>query len=88
MPELAGGEGRALRQCFELGPGDLRMDAAADPAIGRGDDALPADEIRKPNNALGDEFGVLDDVGSMTDDAGQDQLVVGEFDGSSTADSG
>ena len=45
-------------------------------AIGRGDDPLPADDVGETNDPLGDEFGMLDDIGGVTDDPGQDQLVV------------
>ena len=79
-PELAAGQRGPLRQRLELRPGDLRMDAAAQPAIGRGDDPLPADEIGKAQDALGDQLRVLDHVGGVADDAGQDQLVVGQLD--------
>ena len=56
------------------------MDAAAEAAIGRGDDALAADEIGEPEDAVGDEIGVLDDVGRVADDPRQDQPIVGQFD--------
>src|SRR3954453_19825254 len=75
-PELARGERSTLDQRFELCPGDLRMDAAAETAIGRGDDPLPADQVGKTKDALGDEVGVLDDIGGVADNAGQDHLVV------------
>jgi hypothetical protein len=79
-PQLTARQGRPLRQRFELGPSDLRMHSAAETAIGGGDDPLPADEVGEANNPLGDEFGVLDDVGGVADDPWQDQLVVGQFD--------
>ena len=56
------------------------MDAAAEAAIGRGDDPLAADQIRKAQDALGDQFGMLDDIRCMADDAGQDHFAVGQFD--------
>ncbi len=56
------------------------MDAAAETAIGRGDDALAADQVGKAQDALGDQFRVFNDIGGMADDTGQDQFVVGEFD--------
>src|ERR1700757_1106837 len=79
-PELTGGERGALCQRFELGPGDLWMDAAAETAIGRRNDPLFADKVRKPDDALRDEFGVLDDIGGVADDARQDQFTIGQLD--------
>src|SRR2546422_4073701 len=40
-PELAGGQRRALGKRLELRPRDLWMHAAAQAAVGRGDDPLP-----------------------------------------------
>jgi hypothetical protein len=54
-PELAGGEPGAFNESLELGPRDLRVNAATEAAIGRGDDPLAADEIREPDDAVGDE---------------------------------
>src|SRR5499427_10950374 len=79
-PELAGGEPCALNQRFELGPGDLRVNAAAEATVGRRDDPLLADEVGKPDDAVGDEIGMLDDVGGVADDPWQDQLVVRKSD--------
>ncbi len=79
-PKLAARQSRALRESLELGPGDHRMDAAAEAAIGRGDDAFTADAFGEAQNALGDEFGVLHHAGGVTDDAGQNELAVGQFD--------
>ena len=56
------------------------MNSAAEPAIGRGDDPLAADQIGKAQNALGDELGVLNDVGRVADDPRQDEFAVGQFD--------
>ena len=69
-PELASGERGALGQGFELGPGDLGVDPAAEAAIGRGDDAFAADDVGKAQDAVGDQLGVLDDVGGVADDSG------------------
>ena len=56
------------------------MDAAAEPAIGRGDDALAADEFGEADDALGDQLRMLDHVGGVADDARQDELAVGQLD--------
>src|ERR1700733_4450575 len=75
-PKLAAGQRGPLCQRLEFGPVDLRMNATAQTAVGRGDDPLPSDEIREPQNALGNKLRVLDNVGRMADDAWQDQLVI------------
>ena len=75
---LAGGEPGALDQRLKLSPSDLRVEAAAETAISRGDDPLAADKVGEPQDPLGDEFGVLDDIGGVTDDPRQNQLVVWE----------
>jgi hypothetical protein len=43
-PQFVAGERRAVAQGAQLGPGDLRMDAAAQAAVGAGDDIFSADE--------------------------------------------
>ena len=58
-----GGEPGAFNERLELGPRDLRVNAATEAAIGRGDDPLPADDVGETNDPLGDEFGMLDDIG-------------------------
>src|SRR5262245_33934039 len=78
-PELSGRQRRSLRESFELSPGDLRMDAAAEAAVGGRDHALLADQVGEAHDPLGDELGMLDHVGSMAHDAGQDQLAVREL---------
>ena len=70
---------RALRQRLELGPGDVAVDAAAEAAVGRGDDALAADQLGEAADALGHQLGMLDHVGGMAHHAGQDQPVVGQL---------
>src|SRR5713101_3158755 len=79
-PELTGGQRRALRQRFELGPGDVWVHASAETAVGRGDDPFLADKLHKAKDALGDELGVLDHVGGVADNPRQDQLAVGKLD--------
>jgi hypothetical protein len=44
-PKLAARQGRALGKSFELCPGDHRVNAAAKAAIGRSNDAFPADAL-------------------------------------------
>ena len=45
LRELLASKRGAFRQRLELRPGDLRMHAAAKPAVGRGDDVLGADRF-------------------------------------------
>src|SRR3954468_2894279 len=56
------------------------MARPAEPAISRGDDPLAPDKIGETLDAVGNEFGMLDDICSVTDHTRQDQLVVREFD--------
>src|SRR5215469_12582794 len=79
-PELPGGAPGALDEGLELRPRDLRMDAAAETAIGRRNDPLPPDQPRKAHDPIGDELGVFDDIRRMADDARHDQFAVGQFD--------
>ena len=46
------------------------MDAPAEAAIGAGDHVFTTDNLRKANDAIGDQFGMLHNVGGM---AGQHQ---------------
>src|SRR6185312_10602745 len=65
LPQALCRERRAVRQRLELGPGDLRMDAAAEPAIGRGDDGVAANHVGELADAVGDQFRVLDQIGRV-----------------------
>ena len=44
-PQLLARDRRAVAQGAQLGPGDLGMDAAAQAAVGAGDDVVPADDF-------------------------------------------
>ena len=52
-------------------------DARAEPAIGAGQDILAPDEAGVAHEALGDEIGVLDEIGAMADDAGNEGRALG-----------
>ena len=56
------------------------MDASAEAAIGTGDDVLAAHHPCEGQDAVGDELGVLDDVGGVADDTRDQGLAVGRFD--------
>ena len=45
------------------------------PAVGSGDDVLAADDLGEPHDPLGDQFGVLHQVGGVTDDARNEDLA-------------
>src|SRR5215475_9783248 len=75
-PKLRGRELGAGRQGFELRPGDLWMNAAAEAAIGPGDDVLAADHFGVAHDAVRDHLRMLDDVGRMADHTGNEQLAV------------
>ena len=79
LKELLAGDRGAQRQRLELRPGDVAVDAAAQAAVGRGDDPLAPDQLGEAADTLGDQLGVLDDVGGVADDTGQDELVVGQL---------
>ena len=70
LPSAGGGECRTLNQRFKLGPGDVGVDAAAEPAIGRGNDPLATDEVGKAQDAIGDQLGVFDNIGRVADNPG------------------
>jgi hypothetical protein len=53
------------------------MDTPAETAIGACDDILAADHLGESPNAVGDELGVLDDVGRVADDPRDQDLAVG-----------
>ena len=76
MPQLSGREFGAGCQRFELGPCDLRMNAAAETAIGAGDDVHAADHFGVTHNPVCHHLRVLDDVGRVAHDAGNEQLAV------------
>ena len=51
-------------------------DARADAAIGAGQHVLAPDELRIAHEALGDEIGMLDEIGAMADDAGNERRAL------------
>src|SRR5262245_23100620 len=51
------------------------MDPQTHTTIGTSDDVLSPDEARKQGDAISDEFGMLDDVARMTDNAGNQNLA-------------
>src|SRR4051812_16639465 len=63
-------ECRTLCQGLELRPRDLRMRAAAEPAIAAGDDVFLADAIGEALDALRNDFRMLDDIGGVRHHAG------------------
>src|SRR5690242_15096670 len=69
----------AITERAKLGPGDLRMDAAAETAVGAGDDVFPADEFSERDEAIGHKFGVLDQIGGVADDTRDENLSGGEL---------
>ena len=51
-PQFLARDRRAVAQGAQLGPGDLRMDAAAQAAVGAGDDVFLADEFSEGEYAI------------------------------------
>ena len=75
-----------LRRALELRPDDavghrrLGAHRGAEAAIDAGDDALAADDVGIAPDALRHEARMLDEVGGRIDDAGDQDLVVGNVD--------
>src|SRR5262245_13083122 len=78
-PRLLARDRRAIAQGAELGPSDLRMNAATQAAVGAGDDVFPADEFSELNNPIGDQFGVFDQIGGVADDTRNQDLAGRKF---------
>src|SRR6185437_6223480 len=74
-----GGEGGALAECLHLGPGDFGMGTPAEAAIGAGHDVFLADQTGETLDALRHQFGMLDHVSRMGDDAGNHDLAGGKL---------
>ena len=51
--QLLARERRAFAQSEELGPGDLRVDAAAEAAVGAGHDVFSADDFSERDDGIG-----------------------------------
>ena len=56
------------------------MNPAAEAAIGAGDDVLAPYHPGEVEDAVGDDLGVLDDVGGVADDARDEDFSVGQLD--------
>jgi hypothetical protein len=78
-PQLLARDRRAVAQGAQLGPGDLRMDAAAQAAVGAGDDVFSADDFSERDDAISYQFRVLDEVGGVADNTRNQDLPGGEF---------
>src|SRR5713226_6973406 len=69
-PEFTGRQPRALGHGFELGPDDLRLDQRLRPreggeaAVAARDHPLAPDDVGVADEPLGDQLGMLDEVGS------------------------
>jgi hypothetical protein len=60
-PQLLARDRRAVAQGTQLGPGDLRMDAAAQAAVGVGDDVFLADDFSDSDEGSATSSKVLDE---------------------------
>jgi hypothetical protein len=80
VPQPPRGDLSALCKRLELRPRELRMHASAKPAVGRSDDVVAADHLGKTHDPVRDHLRVLDHVGRVSDDAGQDRLAVRQLD--------
>ena len=57
--EALRGEAGALDEGAQFGPGEVGVDAAAETAIGAGDDIFAAGDLDEPEDTVGDELRVL-----------------------------
>lgn len=55
-PQLLARDRRAAAQGAQLGPGDLRMDAASQAAVGGRDDVFSAEDFSERDDAIGYQF--------------------------------
>ena len=79
LPEVTGREARAFGERGEFCPNYRRMHLAGrgrtrKAAVGAGDHVLPPSHARKAYNPLCNEFGVLNKIGGMGDDPGDQEL--------------
>jgi len=56
------------------------MDAAPQAAVGAGDDVFPADDFSEGDDAVGDQFRVLDEIGGVADDPRDEDFSRGQLD--------
>src|SRR5687768_15961460 len=75
-PQLFGRQCCALNQRLEFRPGDLRVNASAETAIGFGYDAIPPYQGVEAENAFGHQLRMLYNDGGLVVNARKDQLVV------------
>jgi len=55
------------------------MDAAAQAAVGAGDDVFAADKFGERNDAIGSQFRVFDEIGGVADNTRNQDLSGEEF---------
>src|SRR5580704_5694020 len=79
-PQFVGREPGAGDERFELGPDELRMNSAAEAAIRAGNDVLAPRDPGEIEDAVGDDLGMLDDVGGVADDTRNQDLPFGQLD--------
>ena len=56
------------------------MNPPAEAAIGAGDHVLATGDPGEIEDAVGDDLGMLDDIGGVADDARDQDLALGQFD--------
>jgi hypothetical protein len=76
VPDARRGQGSALDEGGKLRPAEFRVDAGAESAVGARDDILRAEAVAIADDALGDQLGMLDVVGRVSDDAGNEDLAL------------
>src|SRR3954447_25566599 len=84
-PEFPRRNSCAFGEGLELGPHDAGMHALrkrrlGKAAIGAAHDILLTDDLGKPDDALGHQFRMFDNIGGVADDAGNQHLAGRELD--------
>src|SRR3984885_9837251 len=84
-PEFGRGKARPLSQRFELSPHDRRVNAMdewalCEAAIRSPDHVVAANQLGKTDQALSDQFGVLNHIGGVSDHARNELFAFRQLD--------
>ena len=74
-PQRFRSEASTFDERAQLGPDEVGMDAAAEAAIGAGNDVLAAGDRGVTQDTVGDQLRVLDEFGGMADDTRHQHLA-------------
>src|SRR3979490_3638507 len=84
-PQFLAGDPRAFGHGFQFWPHDAGVHAPVElllrkAAVGAGDHVLAPSHLRKPDDAFGNKFRMLDYIGAVAYYAGSQNLPLGKFD--------